>query len=95
VRHLPPDEHATITVHPEVAAAAGVAAGGLARLVSSIGEMVVRVETDEHQRKDVALTAKGGHLAAGQCTNALLRARTSDHGEGGALYEERVRLRPL
>jgi hypothetical protein len=40
----------------------------------------------------VALAAKGGHMADGQCMNTLIRARTTDIGEGGALYDERVRL---
>lgn len=29
------------------------------------------------------------------CANALTRARLTDLGEGGALYDERVRLVPL
>jgi hypothetical protein len=56
---------------------------------------VVRVLHDEAQRPDVALAAKGGHLRDGQCMNALITARTTDIGEGGAFYEEHVRLRPL
>ena len=44
------------------------------------------------QRRDVALTSKGGHFDAGRAANALLRARLTDFGEGAALYDERVRL---
>jgi len=40
----------------------------------------------------VVLTPKGGHLRDGRCANALLTARTTDLGEGGALYDERVRI---
>jgi anaerobic selenocysteine-containing dehydrogenase len=86
----PSPDHATLTVHP--AAAAGIADGALARLESEISSMVVRVAHDSRQRRDVALMAKGGALSAGRCANALIRARTTDGGEGGALYEERVRL---
>lgn len=84
---------AVVTVHPD--AAAGVPDGGLCRMASSIGSMVVKLRHDPLQRRDVALTPKGGHLLSGRCANALIRARTTDLGEGGALYEERVRIAPL
>ena len=80
------------TVHPDVAAAAGLADGGTGRLQSAVGEMMVRVRCDPAQRRDVALVPKGGHLRDGRCANALIRARTTDIGEGGALYDEGVRL---
>jgi len=81
-----------VTVHPD--AAGGIADGGAGRLVSPIGELAVRVKHDENQRRDVALVPKGGHLSSGRCANLLVRARTTDAGEGGALYDERVRLVP-
>jgi hypothetical protein len=37
---------------------------------------------------------KGGHFHAGRAANRLVRARTTDAGEGGALYDEGVRLVP-
>jgi hypothetical protein len=77
-------------VHPD--AAGGIPDGGLGRLESAVGSMVVRVVHDPAQRRDVAIVPKGGHLRDGRCANALLRARTTDIGEGGALYDERVRL---
>jgi anaerobic selenocysteine-containing dehydrogenase len=86
------DGPAVCTVHPEVAAAAGLADGAFGRLQSAVGEMRVRVRCDPAQRRDVALVPKGGHLRDGRCANALLRARTTDIGEGGALYDEGVRL---
>jgi anaerobic selenocysteine-containing dehydrogenase len=88
----PPEGPAVVTVHPD--AAAGLADGAAARLVSAIGALTVRVKHDRRQRRDVALMAKGGHLGAGRCANALIRARTTDAGEGGALYDERVWLEP-
>ncbi len=81
---------ATVTVHPD--SAAGVPDGGLARLESAHGSLVVRVAHDADQRRDVALMPKGGHLRDGRCPNALIAARTTDLGEGGALYDEPVRL---
>jgi anaerobic selenocysteine-containing dehydrogenase len=84
---------APASVHP--ASARGIADGGLGRLESAIGAMVVQVRHDSAQRRDVVLVPKGGHLRDGRCANALIRARTTDHGEGGALYDERVRLVPI
>jgi anaerobic selenocysteine-containing dehydrogenase len=83
---------ATCTVHPDIAAAAGLADGARARLQSAIGALAVRVRCDPTQRRDVALVPKGGHLGDGRCANVLVRARTTDIGEGGALYDEGVRL---
>jgi anaerobic selenocysteine-containing dehydrogenase len=85
-----PTGPAQVTVHPD--AAGGVPDGGLARLESPHGALTVQVRHDPAQRRDVALAAKGGHLSEGRCMNALIRARTTDIGEGGALYDERVRL---
>jgi anaerobic selenocysteine-containing dehydrogenase len=84
---------AVATVHP--AAAGGLADGTLARLESRVSSLVVRIAHDEAQRRDVVLVPKGGHRRDGRCANALVQARTTDLGEGGALYDERVRLVPL
>lgn len=81
---------AVATVHPD--AAAGIADGAEALLETAIGSMRVRVEHDPAQRRDVVIVPKGGHLDAGRAANALIRARTTDLGEGGALYDERARL---
>ncbi|MBM4374206.1 MAG: molybdopterin-dependent oxidoreductase [Deltaproteobacteria bacterium] len=78
------------TVHPE--AAAGLADGALAWLESRLGRMLVRVLHDARQRRDIALVPKGGHLRDGSSANALTSAKLTDLGEGGALYDERVRL---
>lgn len=83
---------AEVTVHPD--AAAGVPDGGMAMLESAIGSLSVRVRHDPKQRRDVALLPKGGHLRDGRCANLLSRARATDLGGGGALYDEGVRLRP-
>jgi len=82
-----------LTVHPD--SAAGIADGGTGQLQSAIGTMSVVVRHDPLQRRDVALLAKGGHLREGRCANALVEASLTDLGEGGALYDQAVRLRPL
>jgi anaerobic selenocysteine-containing dehydrogenase len=85
-----PEGPLVVTVHPD--AAAGIEDGGLGRLESSIGALDVRVVHDVRQRRDVAIVPKGGHMRDGRCPNVLVRAATTDIGEGGALYDERVRL---
>ncbi|MCA9624076.1 MAG: molybdopterin-dependent oxidoreductase [Myxococcales bacterium] len=87
-----PPSPATVTVHPDVAPDLD---GELACLSSVLGQLTVRVRHDPKQRRDVALIPKGGHLRDGAAANALTRARLTDLGEGGALYDERVRLDPL
>jgi hypothetical protein len=88
-----PEGVAEARVHPD--AAAGIADLSLARLESAVGAMTVRVRHDSSLRRDVVHMQKGGHLSRGQCANALTRARLTDLGEGGALYDEGVRLVPL
>ncbi len=86
------DGPAQVTVHPE--ACQGLADGSICRLESAIGSMLVTIHHDARQRRDVAIVPKGGHYSQGRCANVLLKARTTDLGEGGALYDERVRLVP-
>lgn len=88
-----PPRPAEVTVHPD--AANGVAAGALAALVSSVGALTVRIRHDEALRRDVAMIPKGGHLRDGACANAITRARLTDIGEGGALYDEPVRIEAI
>jgi anaerobic selenocysteine-containing dehydrogenase len=83
---------AEVTVHPD--SAAGILDGELAELESAVGSMTVHVRHDARQRRDVAIVPKGGHLRDGSCANALTRAALTDLGEGGALYDEPVRLVP-
>ncbi len=86
-------EPLVVVVHPD--AAGGLGDGALARLESANGELVVRVRLDPRQRRDVALTAKGGWLCAGRAANALLPARETDAGGGAVYYDTPVRLLPL
>ncbi|MBI2944582.1 MAG: molybdopterin-dependent oxidoreductase [Candidatus Wallbacteria bacterium] len=88
-----PQGPAVVRVHPE--ASNGLPDGSTARIESRIGWLLVRVEHDSRQRTDVAVMDKGGSRALGRCANSLVRARLTDGGEGGALYDERVRLVPV
>lgn len=89
----PTEGPAVATVHPD--AVPGAVDGARAVLSSQQGEMDVVIQLDPHQRKDIVLMAKGGHLRDGRSANALIKARLTDLGEGAALYDERVRLNPV
>lgn len=88
----PPELPLELTVHPD--AAPGLDDGTVCKLESAIGSIAVRLRLDPKQRKDVALLPKGGHLAGGSAANAITRAELTDLGEGGALYDEPVRIVP-
>jgi anaerobic selenocysteine-containing dehydrogenase len=87
-----PPDLLTVTCHPE--AARGLAEGDLVVLESAIGRLKARLAFDPHQRRDVLLVPKGGHFDAGTCANALIRARTTDDGDGAAYMDCRVRMIP-
>jgi anaerobic selenocysteine-containing dehydrogenase len=87
---LPQEGHAEVVLHPS--AAGDISDGQLATLQSRVGAMTVRVRHDPQQRSDIALMAKGGHWHGGRCANSLVSAATSDIGDGGALYDENVRI---
>jgi anaerobic selenocysteine-containing dehydrogenase len=82
-----------VTVHPD--SSGGIADGAVARLESAVGGIEVRVKHDARQRRDVALMTKGGHLRTRSTANLLSRARATDIGGGGCLYDEPARLVPL
>ncbi|HET7787003.1 MAG TPA: molybdopterin-dependent oxidoreductase [Myxococcales bacterium] len=81
---------AAVTVHPD--SAAGIPDGGFGKLESALGCLPIQVRHDPKQRRDVALLAKGGHLRENRNANVLSRARATDLGGGGALYDEPVRV---
>jgi hypothetical protein len=88
----PPEEPLEAVVHP--GSCAGFADGAAARLESAIGGIDVIVRHSTAARRDTVQVAKGGHLDRGQAANLLVQAALTDFGEGGALYDEKVRLVP-
>jgi anaerobic selenocysteine-containing dehydrogenase len=88
----PPSTPAVVRVNPE--AAAGLVDGSAAWIESAIGRLAVVVRHDPAVHREVALMAKGGMQRRGDCANVLIRAALTDAGDGGALYDEPVRLRP-
>jgi anaerobic selenocysteine-containing dehydrogenase len=85
-----PEWPTALTVHPT--AAEGFQLGDVCQIESPLGRMTVRLVFDPLQRPDVALMAKGGTREREACANSLIAARLTDLGDGGALYEECVRL---
>jgi anaerobic selenocysteine-containing dehydrogenase len=85
-----PSGPAVVTIHPD--SSAGIPDGAVARLESVLGSLPIQVRHDPRQRRDVALLAKGGHLRENRNANVLSKARATDIGGGGALYDEPVRL---
>ncbi|MFS8070498.1 MAG: molybdopterin-dependent oxidoreductase, partial [Byssovorax sp.] len=85
-------ETPSITLHPD--AAKGHEDGSLARLVSPIGAVTVRLSFDPKQRRDVVVYNKGrwGKLGG---PNSLIRARVTDAGGGAAYYDQGVRIEPV
>lgn len=86
----PEPEILTATCHPD--AANGFGDGSLVLLESAIGRIRARLRLDASQRRDVVIVPKGGHLDSGTSANALIRARTTDAGEGAAYQDCRVRI---
>ena len=79
-----------VTVHPD--SAGGIPDGGFGELQSALGSLPIQVRHDTRQRRDVALMAKGGSSGKNRNANLLSKARATDIGGGGALYDEPVRL---
>jgi anaerobic selenocysteine-containing dehydrogenase len=88
-----PDDPITAVLHPQ--AAKSLADGVTARLSSRLGSLIVRLRHDPRQRPDLVIVPKGGHFDRGHAANALIEARTSDHGLCAAYQDARVRIDPL
>ena len=78
------------TVHPD--ATPGLEHGARCLLESRLGSLEVVLRHDPRQRRDVVLLPKGGHHHLAASANSLVEARMTDLGEGGALYEQPVRI---
>jgi anaerobic selenocysteine-containing dehydrogenase len=85
-----PPEALAATCHPD--AANGFADGEKVWVESALGRVKAVVKHDPAQRKDVVIVPKGGHFDLGTSANVLIRARTTDAGEGAAYQDCRVRL---
>jgi len=82
-----------VTAHPQTAATAGIERDTEAWLESRVGRLRVMVAFDERFRTDTVYVPRARSHAAGKCVNAIISARSTDHGDGAAYYDEGVRLR--
>ncbi len=93
---LPGDvpEGPVVRVNPAVLAEQGLADGGEAWVVSKVGRVKVRVAADELVRRDVLLFNPAlwkGDLSG---VNQLREAALTDIGDGAAMHQTMVTLRP-
>jgi anaerobic selenocysteine-containing dehydrogenase len=89
------DGPAELSMASEVALRLGLADGSPARLVSSLGSLVVTVRHDATLRPDVVSCERGGWIKAGQGVNRLIPDLVSAVGQGTPYYEARVDVEPL
>ncbi len=86
-----------VLVHPEDAAAAGVADGATVRVGNDRGSFVAVVAVTDAVRPGVAATTKGLSLrrfAGDASVNATTSDALSDHGGGATFHDNRVRVTP-
>jgi anaerobic selenocysteine-containing dehydrogenase len=87
-----------IRIHPEDAAARGLAAGDAARVFNDRGAFVARVEVTDRVRPGVVASTKGHwpRFARGGATvNATVDERDSDMGGGAVFHDNRVEVEAL
>lgn len=73
-------------------AVSGLADGAMARLISPIGELSVRLRLDPGVWIGGCVVHRGGALHLGRCVNRLVQAQATDIGLGAAFYDQAVRL---
>ncbi|MHC1788844.1 molybdopterin-dependent oxidoreductase [Solidesulfovibrio sp.] len=89
------DGPAELSMAAEVALRLGIADGSPARMVSTLGSLVVTVRHDAALRPDVVVCERGGWIKAGQGVNRLIPDLVSEVGQGTPYYEARVDVEPL
>lgn len=80
---------------PDALGSAGLSDGGLARLVTAVGELEVRVRLDAGLPGELVVLHRSGALRLGRAANALVPQKETDVGEGAAFYDARARLEPV
>ncbi len=86
-----------VTVHPDDAAARGIADGGRVRVRNARGSFEAVAEVSDRVRPGVAATAKG-HWAkfnGGANVNATVDERDADMGGGAVFHDNRVEISPI
>ncbi|MFI0449890.1 molybdopterin-dependent oxidoreductase [Actinomadura sp. 6N118] len=86
-----------VQLHPDDAAARGLATGDRARIVNERGSFEVTVEVTDRLRPGVAGTTKGhwAKFGGGANANAVVDERDTDLGGGPVFHDTRVEVEPL
>jgi anaerobic selenocysteine-containing dehydrogenase len=86
---------ATLLIHPDDAAALGVATEDEVRVVNARGSFVAVADVSDRVRPGVVASTKGrwpGHSKGGATINATVDNRDSDMGRGAVYHDNRVRI---
>ncbi|ADI10657.1 molybdopterin oxidoreductase [Streptomyces bingchenggensis BCW-1] len=86
-----------VVLHPQDAAASGIAAGDRVRISNERGAFEALARIDDVVRPGVAMTTKGHWLkfTGGSGPNATVDERDADMGGGAVFHDNRVRITPL
>ncbi|MBF6136905.1 molybdopterin-dependent oxidoreductase [Nocardia otitidiscaviarum] len=87
---------ATVAVHPEDAAARGLADGAPVLVSNARGGFKAVVAVTDRVRPGVAATTKGrwAKFSGGATVNATIAERDADYGGGAVFHDNRVRITP-
>jgi anaerobic selenocysteine-containing dehydrogenase len=86
---------ATLVIHPEDAAARGIAAGDEVRVANARGSFFAVADVSDRVRPGVVASAKGrwpGDAKQGATVNATVDERDSDMGGGAIYHDNRVQV---
>ncbi|MFC9997638.1 molybdopterin-dependent oxidoreductase [Nocardia sp. NPDC127526] len=87
----------TVTIHPQDAAALGIADGAKVSVGNARGSFEAVAEVSDHVRPGVAATTKGrwAKLSGGATVNATIAERDADFGGGAVFHDNRVHISPI
>lgn len=91
---LPEDQQSppTVWVSPQNPDLPGIRDDRKTYLVSPLGRLRVKVQTDPRLHPDVVVYRRGDWIQCGGGANQLIASRVTDLGEGAAFYSQYVRL---
>ncbi|MGZ4272050.1 MAG: molybdopterin-containing oxidoreductase family protein [Solirubrobacteraceae bacterium] len=97
-RHLAGEGEPLLELHPDDAAARGIADGDVVRVSNARGEVVARARLGDVVRPGVVALPSGwwaSRSPGGTMANALTTPELTDRGGGGAFHSARVEVAPV
>ncbi len=88
-------EQVAVEIHPDDAAARGIATGDAVRVFNELGQLHTRAELNDQLRHGVAVVPKGlwsRHTADGNTANSLVPDTFTDLGGGACFNDARVEI---